>query len=310
VGLLAVAGKELTLAETIGFIGLGIMGKPMARNLAKAGYHLVLHNRSREAVDELLAEIPGSRAAETPAAVASLADIVIMMVPDSPDVREVVFGLGGLIETVTSKSLVIDMSTIATSTALDVHDAVTAKGGAFLDAPVSGGDKGAIAGTLSIMVGGSEKAFKRALPVFEAMGKTIVHVGGPGSGQTVKSCNQIAVAVNIAGLSEALVFGAKAGVDPAKVLEVLGGGLANSRVLETRGPGMIKDEFVPGFRVDLHRKDLNIILGTARDQGSPLPVTALVSQLMDSVSAAGNGDLDHSALMTAIESLARITVKQ
>lgn len=298
------------MTETIGFIGLGIMGKPMARNLAKAGYSLVLHNRSQEAVDELVAELPNARAAASPAEVGAVAETVITIVPDSPDVRDVVFGANGLIESVNEKTLLIDMSTIATGTAVEVHDAVVARGGAFLDAPVSGGDKGAIAGTLSIMVGGSEGAFKRALPLFEAMGKTIVHVGGPGSGQTVKACNQIAVAVNIAGLSEALVFGAKAGVDPAKVLEVLGGGLANSRVLETRGPGMIKDQFVPGFRVDLHRKDLNIILATARAQGSPLPVTAIVSQLMDAVSVAGNGDLDHSALMTAIEALARIRVSE
>ena len=298
------------MAETIGFIGLGIMGKPMARNLAKAGYALVLYNRSRGAVDELVAELPNARAAASPAEVAALAETVIMIVPDSPDVRDVVFGSKGLIESVNDKTLLIDMSTIAPGTAVEVHDAVVARGGAFLDAPVSGGDKGAIAGTLSIMVGGSDEAFQRATPCFEAMGKTIVHVGGPGAGQTVKACNQIAVAVNIAGLSEALVFGAKAGVDPAKVLDVLGGGLANSRVLETRGPGMIKDQFVPGFRVDLHRKDLNIILTTAREQGSPLPVTAIVSQLMDSVSVAGNGDLDHSALMTAIEALAQIRVSE
>lgn len=298
------------MTETIGFIGLGIMGKPMARNLAKAGYALVLHNRSREAVDELVAELPNARAAASPAEVAALADTVIMIVPDSPDVRDVVFGSRGLIESVNENTLLIDMSTIATGAAVEVHDAVVARGGRFLDAPVSGGDKGAIAGTLSIMVGGSDESFKRATPYFEAMGKTIVHVGGPGAGQTVKACNQIAVAVNIAGLSEALVFGAKAGVDPAKVLEVLGGGLANSRVLETRGPGMIQDQFVPGFRVDLHRKDLNIILTTARDQGSPLPVTAIVSQLMDAVSVAGNGDLDHSALMTAIEALAQIRISE
>ena len=298
------------MAVTIGFIGLGIMGKPMARNLAKAGYALVLYNRSRGAVDELVAELPNARAAASPAEVAALAETVIMIVPDSPDVRDVVFGSKGLIESVNDKTLLIDMSTIAPGTAVEVHDAVVARGGAFLDAPVSGGDKGAIAGTLSIMVGGSDEAFQRATPCFEAMGKTIVHVGGPGAGQTVKACNQIAVAVNIAGLSEALVFGAKAGVDPAKVLDVLGGGLANSRVLETRGPGMIKDQFVPGFRVDLHRKDLNIIRTTAREQGSPLPVTAIVSQLMDSVSVAGNGDLDHSALMTAIEALAQIRVSE
>jgi len=231
------------------------------------------------------------------------------MVPDSPDVDQVVFGEGGLIDAVSPGSLIIDMSTIATTTALKVHEAVASRGGEALDAPVSGGDKGAIAGTLSIMVGGSEAAFERAKPIFEAMGKTIVHCGGPGAGQTVKSANQIAVAVNIAGLSEALVFAAKAGVDPAKVLEVLGGGLASSRVLDMRGPGMIKGEFAPGFRIDLHRKDLNNTLATARTQGSPIPVTGLVSQLFDAATSAGRGQLDHSALLTVLEDLAGVKVK-
>lgn len=296
------------MGEKIGFIGLGIMGKPMARNLAKAGYELVLHSRRQVSVDELLAELPGAIGAASPREVASQTEIVITMVPDSPDVRQVVFGENGLLDAVNERSLIIDMSTIATPTALDVHEAVAARGGAALDAPVSGGDRGAIAGTLSIMVGGSEAAFERAKPVFQALGTTIVHCGGPGAGQTVKSANQIAVAVNIAGLSEALVFAAKAGVDPARVLEVLGGGLANSRVLELRGPGMIEGQFNPGFRIDLHRKDLNNILSTARAQGSPALVTAVVSQLFDAASAAGRGQLDHSGLLTVIEDLAGIKV--
>lgn len=296
------------MAERIGFIGLGIMGKPMVRNLAKAGFELVVHNRSRGAVDEIVAELPGTTAAESPFDVASQAEIVITMVPDSPDVQAVVFGENGLLGAVIEKSLIIDMSSIATTSALEVHEAIAAKGGACLDAPVSGGDKGAIAGTLSIMAGGTAEAFERAKPLFEAMGKTIVHCGGPGAGQTVKLCNQIAVAVNIAGLSEALVLGAKQGVDPAKILDVLGGGLAGSKVLDARGPGMIAGSFQPGFRVDLHRKDLGNILSTARASATSLPVTALVSQLMDSVSANGGGDLDHSALLTAIEQLANVKV--
>ncbi len=296
------------MAQTIGFIGLGIMGKPMARNLSKAGFELVLQSRTQDSVDELVAELPNAKSAANAFDVASQADTIITMVPDSPDVHSVVFGENGLIEAVTEKTLLIDMSTIATTTAIEVHEAVAARGGACLDAPVSGGDKGAIAGTLSIMVGGSEDAFQRAMPLFQAMGTTIVHCGGPGAGQTVKSCNQIAVAVNIAGLSEALVLGAKAGVDPAKVLQVLGGGLANSKVLEMRGPGMIKGEFNPGFRIDLHRKDLNNILGSARAAGVSAPVTALVSQLMDAASANGKGDLDHSALLTVIESLSNVKV--
>jgi 2-hydroxy-3-oxopropionate reductase len=297
------------MTQKIGFIGLGIMGKPMVRNLAKAGFELVLNSRRQESVDEMLTEIPGAVGAATPFEVASQAEIVIMMVPDSPDVERVVFGDGGLIDAVKPGSLIIDMSTIATTSALKVHEAVAAKGGQALDAPVSGGDKGAIAGTLSIMVGGEADAFERAKPVFEAMGKTIVHCGGPGAGQTVKSANQIAVAVNIAGLAEALVFSAKAGVDPAKVLEVLGGGLATSRVLDMRGPGMIAGTFEPGFRIDLHRKDLNNTLATARTQGSPIPVTALVSQLFDAASGAGRGHYDHSGLLTILEDLAGVKVK-
>lgn len=297
------------MGQKIGFIGLGIMGKPMVRNLSKAGFELVLNSRRQESIDEMVAEIPGAIAAATPFDVASQADVVILMVPDSPDVETVVFGEGGLIDAVKPESLIIDMSTIATTSALKVHEAVAVKGGQALDAPVSGGDKGAIAGTLSIMVGGSDEAFARAQPIFEAMGKTIVHCGGPGAGQTVKSANQIAVAVNIAGLAEALVFAAKAGVDPAKVLEVLGGGLATSRVLEMRGPGMIKGDFAPGFRIDLHRKDLNNTLATARTQGSPVPVTSLVSQLFDAASSAGRGQLDHSGLLTILEDLAGVKVK-
>lgn len=297
------------MGQKIGFIGLGIMGKPMVRNLSKAGFELVLNSRRQESIDEMVAEIPGAIAAATPFDVASQADVVILMVPDSPDVETVVFGEGGLIDAVKPESLIIDMSTIATTSSLNVHEAVAAKGGQALDAPVSGGDKGAIAGTLSIMVGGSDEAFARAQPIFEAMGKTIVHCGGPGAGQTVKSANQIAVAVNIAGLAEALVFAAKAGVDPAKVLEVLGGGLATSRVLEMRGPGMIKGDFAPGFRIDLHRKDLNNTLATARTQGSPVPVTSLVSQLFDAASSAGRGQLDHSGLLTILEDLAGVKVK-
>jgi 2-hydroxy-3-oxopropionate reductase len=298
------------MAERIGFIGLGIMGKPMVRNLAKAGYELVVHNRSQGAIDEIVAELPGTIPAATPREVAGQAEIVITMVPDSPDVEAVIFGENGVIEAVGERSLVIDMSSIAATTAVAVHEAVTAKGGACLDAPVSGGDKGAIAGTLSIMVGGSEQAFERAKPVFEAMGKTIVLCGGPGAGQTVKLCNQIAVAVNIAGLSEALVLGAKQGVDPAKILEVLGGGLAGSKVLDARGPGMIAGTFNPGFRIDLHRKDLANVLSTARASVTPLPVTSVVSSLMDAVSANGGGDLDHSALLTVVEQLANAKVSK
>jgi 2-hydroxy-3-oxopropionate reductase len=294
--------------ERIGFVGLGIMGKPMARNLAKAGFQLVVHNRSRDDVDALVAEGDPFSAAANPREVAQRATTGITMLPDSPEVRQVVFGDDGLLEAMGEGHLLVDMSTIAPAASIEVEAALRDKGARALDAPVSGGDKGAIAGTLSIMVGGDAADLERAMPLFQAMGKTIVHVGGPGAGQVVKACNQVAVAVNYAALSEALVLGAKAGVEPAKILQVLGGGLANSRVLEMRGPTMIEGRFEPGFRVDLHRKDLGIALATAREAGAPLPMTALVSQLFDSVAATGHGDLDHSALLTAIEGLAGVRV--
>ena len=293
------------MAEKVGFIGLGIMGRPMARNLVAAGFPLVVHNRSRGPVDELVAEAAGAVTAATNAGeVAAQATTVITMLPDSPDVRDVVFGPDGLRDAMGEGHLLIDMSTIAPATAIEVNAALGERGARAIDAPVSGGDKGAIAGTLSIMVGGTEGDFQRATPLFEAMGKTIVHVGGPGAGQVVKACNQIVVAIAYAGLSEALVLGAKAGVDPEKILQVLGGGLANSRVLEMRGPTMLRHEFAPGFRVNLHRKDLGIALATGKEQGVPLAVTALVSQLYEAVAAAGRGDLDHSALLTLVEDLA------
>jgi 2-hydroxy-3-oxopropionate reductase len=292
----------------IGFVGLGIMGKPMARNLAAAGYDLVVFNRSQHAVDTLLAEGDRFQPAASPREVAKRTKAIITMLPDSPEVRDVVFGENGLRPELGQEHLLIDMSTIAPATAVEVNAAVRARGARALDAPVSGGEAGAIAGTLSIMVGGESEDMKRAMPLFEAMGKTIVHVGGTGAGQTVKACNQIVVAINYAAVSEALVLGAKAGVDPDKIVQVLSGGLAASRVLELKGPQMIAHQFQPGFRIDLHRKDLGIALETARANGVPVPVSALVGQLFEAVAAAGKGDLDHSALVTIDEELARFTL--
>ena len=292
-----------TSNKPIGFIGLGIMGKPMVRNLVKAGFTVVAHSRTQASVDELTSELSQVTAASSPADVVSQADIIITMLPDSPDVRAVVFGETGILTTIGPGQLLIDMSTIAPATAIEVSDALVAKGASALDAPVSGGDKGAIAGTLSIMVGGSEADVARAMPLFEAMGKTIVHLGGPGSGQITKACNQVMVAINYAAVSEALSLAERSGVDPAKVAQVLGGGLAASRVLEMRGQTMIERSFTPGFRVDLHRKDLAIALASSRSTATPLPVTALVSQMYDAVSANGGGQLDHSALITIIDQL-------
>jgi 2-hydroxy-3-oxopropionate reductase len=218
-------------SKRIGFIGTGIMGKPMVRNLVKAGYEVVIHNRSRSSVDELTSESAAVTAANSPLEVANAVDTVITMLPDSPDVQAVVFGENGVNGAARPGFLLIDMSTIAPKTSMDVHAALTEKGASALDAPVSGGDKGAIAGTLSIMVGGSEEDLNRAMPLFEAMGKTIVHIGGPGAGQIAKACNQVVVAINYAAVSEALLLAQRSGVDPEKVAKVLGGGLAASRVL-------------------------------------------------------------------------------
>jgi 2-hydroxy-3-oxopropionate reductase len=292
----------------IGFIGLGIMGKPMARNLAKAGYELVVYNRSRDDVDTLLAEGDQFQAAGSPREVAERTNVLITMLPDSPDVRDVVFGENGMLPVMEKRHLLVDMSTIAPATAVEVDAALRARGARALDAPVSGGDKGAIAGTLSIMVGGDAEDFQRAMPLFEAMGKTIVHVGGAGAGQIVKACNQVVVAINYAAVSEALVLGAKAGVDPEKIVQVLSGGLAASRVLELKGPTMVAHQFEPGFRVDLHRKDLGIARSTAAENSAPIPVTAVVSQLFEAAAAAGKGDRDHSALVTVYEELARFNI--
>jgi 2-hydroxy-3-oxopropionate reductase len=295
-------------AQPIGFIGLGIMGKPMARNLAKAGFDVMVHNRSQDDVEALLSEGPQFTAASSPREIAEKTRVIITMLPDSQDVRDVVFSNNGLLGALTGEHLLIDMSTIAPATSVEVNAAFRERGARALDAPVSGGDKGAIAGTLSVMVGGDATDFQRAMPLFEAMGKTIVHVGGPGAGQIVKACNQIVVAINYAAVSEALVLGAKAGVDPDKVVQVLSGGLAASRVMELKGKSMIEHNFAPGFRIDLHRKDLNIAMATARDNSVPIPVSAVVSQLFESLAAQGQGDLDHSALLTVYENLANFNI--
>ncbi len=292
----------------IGFVGLGIMGKPMARNLARAGYELVIYNRSQDDIDALLGEGNQFQAAGSPREVAERSKAIITVLPDSPDVRDVVFGDNGLLPGLGKGHLLIDMSTIAPATAVEVNAALRERDARALDAPVSGGDKGAIAATLSIMVGGEADDVQRAMPLFEAMGKTIVHVGAAGAGQIVKACNQMVVAINYAAVSEALVLGAKAGVEAAKIVQVLSGGLAASRVLELKGPSMIAHHFDPGFRIDLHRKDLAIALSTAGANAVPVPATALVGQFFEALAAAGKGDLDHSALITIFEELAHFTI--
>ncbi len=287
---------------TVGMIGLGIMGRPMVRNLLKAGYNVTVHNRSSGPMEELAAE--GATPADSPRAVAERVDIVITMLPDSPDVEAVMRGERGVFAGTRAGSIVIDMSTISPIVAKTLHEEASARGIRMLDAPVSGGDRGAIAGTLSIMVGGDAALFAEVNPVFAAMGKTIVHVGPASAGQTVKACNQIVVALAYQAISEALVLGARAGVDPQKIIEVLNGGLAATRVMEMRGASMIAHNFTPGFRVRLHHKDLGIALETAKAYGVPLPATAVVDQAFASLRAAGREELDHSALLSYVEDLA------
>ena len=285
------------MADTVGFIGLGIMGKPMAENLIEAGYGLVAYNRTREKAEEL----DGATVAETPKEVAEQSDIIITMLPDSPQVEEVLSGEDGVLEGIKEGALMVDMSTISPVVTEELADKASERGASMLDAPVSGGDVGAIDGTLSIMVGGGEEDFERALPLFEVMGKTVTHVGPVGTGQVVKAANQIVVALTIEAVSEALVLGSKGGVPPEKILDVLGGGLAGNKVMEAKREKMLEHSFDPGFRVELHHKDLGIALAAGREYGVTLPVTAVVDQMLETLKMLGRGDQDHSALLTLIE---------
>ena len=292
---------------TIGFIGLGIMGRPMARNLMKAGYSLVVHNRSRAAVEELTKE--GAKAADSPQAVAAQTEIVITMLPDSPDVDLVYAGERGVFTGARKGMLLVDMSSISPVVARKLARAAEAKGAEMLDAPVSGGEVGAINAALSIMIGGNAPAVERAMPIFQALGKNIVHIGDAGAGQVAKAANQVVVGLTIAAVSEALVLSAKAGVDPAKVRQVLLGGFAQSRILDAHGQKMLERNFKPGFRIRLHEKDLSIALATAREYGVSLPLTAITDQMMITMKATGRGDLDHAGLVTLIEEWANVALK-
>ncbi len=293
----------------IGFIGLGIMGKPMAGHLIDAGYELVVHNRNRDAVNELVGK--GAAEAHSGKEAAEQSDIVITMLPDSPDVESVALGEGGIIEGAHEGLIFVDMSTIAPSVTTQVGEAeaLAEKGVQSLDAPVSGGDIGAQNATLSIMVGGDEDTFNAVEPLFDIMGQSAILCGPLGAGQTVKACNQILVAVTIAGVSEALTMGTKAGVDPIKIVQVLSGALARCGVLENRGERMVNGDFDPGFRIRLHYKDLNIIQKTSNDFGVPLPVTSEVFELFKTAMVKGRGELDHSGLLTIIEDMSNIQAR-
>jgi 2-hydroxy-3-oxopropionate reductase len=286
-------------SATVGFIGLGIMGGPMAANLVRAGYDVAGYNRSSAAVDRLVAV--GGRPGGSVADVVKDADVVITMLPDTPDVEAVVLGPGGIIEAGHPGLLHIDMSTIRPQATCAMALAAQEAGIHVLDAPVSGGEQGAIDGTLSIMVGGDAADVDRAEQLLNVLGTTIVHVGPAGAGQTVKAANQLVVAGIIELVAEAIVLLEASGVDAAAGLRVLAGGLAGNRVLDRKGDGMLAREFAPGFRVDLHHKDLGIALAVARDAGAVVPLGALVAQLMAALRAQGDGSLDHSALLRLVE---------
>jgi 2-hydroxy-3-oxopropionate reductase len=292
---------------SIGFIGLGIMGKPMSKHLLKAGHSLAVFDLNQPAMAEVVAA--GAQAAKSAADAASQSDVVITMLPDSPDVQQVLAGLNGVFAGARPGMLIIDMSTISPVVTRQLTKEALAKGLKILDAPVSGGEKGALEATLSIMVGGEPEVFQQALPIFQIMGKTIVHVGSYGAGQVVKACNQVMVALQMQAMAEALVLGTKAGVDPAKIIEVLTAGYAQCRVMQVRGPEILKRNFKPGFKVKLHYKDLNIALATGSEYGVPLPGTALVHEMFGAMKAAGRGEDDHSGVITVLEQLAGIEVK-
>src|SRR3954447_27042564 len=291
----------------IGFIGLGIMGRPMALNLKKAGHELIAPERA-----SLTEEIRGaSRVVATPKDVAAESEILILMLPDTPDVGTVLFGENGAAAGLRRGSLVIDMSSISPIETREYAKKVNAKGCDYLDAPVSGGEVGAKQATLTIMIGGPDAAFERAKPLFELMGKTITHVGPEnGAGQICKVANQIIVALNIQAVSEALVFASKAGADPAKVRAAISGGFAASRILELHAERMLKGTFDPGFKIRLHQKDLNLALSSAKELSLSLPNTAVAQQLFASCIAHGGAELDHSALILAIEGLAAHAIRE
>ncbi|WP_129669290.1 2-hydroxy-3-oxopropionate reductase [Phytoactinopolyspora endophytica] len=286
---------------TIGFIGLGVMGAPMAVNLATAGFDVVGYNRTPSRAEPLVAA--GGRKASSAAAAASGSDVVITMLPDSPDVEQVLLEEGGVFDVATAGTLVIDMSTIRPDVSRQLAEAGRDRGLRVLDAPVSGGEQGAIDGKLSIMVGGEADSFAAAKPVLDMMGATVVHVGPAGAGQTVKAANQLMVAGAIELVSEALVFLEAHSVDRDRAVEVLAGGLAGNAILDRKAAAMLAGDFTPGFRVDLHHKDLGIVTAAAREAGVAIPLGALAATLMGSLRAQGHGSLDHSALLVQIEQL-------
>jgi 2-hydroxy-3-oxopropionate reductase len=296
------------MPKRVGFIGLGIMGRPMAKNVLAKGFPLAVYNRSSAPVAEL-AKL-GAHPCQSSREVAEHSDVILTCLPDSPDVEQVILGPQGVLEGVRPGSIIADMSTISPQVSIRIAAEATQKGVRMLDAPVSGGDKGAIAGTLSIMVGGEKEAFEECLDIFQAMGKTIVHVGKIGAGGYTKLANQIMVALQLEAMAEGLVLGAKAGVDPALMVEAIGAGLARCGVLEVRAPAVLEGNFNPGFMIRLHLKDLRLALEAGHVLGVPLPVTAVVREMYNALQVAGKGDRDHSAIILLLEELAAVQVRK
>lgn len=292
----------------IGFIGTGIMGMPMAANLQKAGHQLFLSEHHGKAPAELIST--GAVALATPQQVAREAEFIIVMVPDTPQVEDVLFGAEGVAAGLSPDNVVIDMSSISPTATKAFAAKINESGAHYLDAPVSGGEVGARAGSLSIMVGGQRRVFERALPLLQSMGKNITLVGGNGDGQTAKVANQIIVALNIQAVAEALLFAAKNGADPARVRDALMGGFAASRILEVHGERMINGTFDPGFRINLHQKDLNLALAGAKELGINLPNTASTQQVFSTCTALGGGNWDHSALIKGLEHMANFSIRE
>jgi 2-hydroxy-3-oxopropionate reductase len=295
------------MKKKVGFIGLGIMGKPMAKNLLKAEFDLTVFSRSRGPVEELVKE--EALSVNSPKEVAEQSEVIITMLPDSPEVQEVLLGKDGVIRGIKQGSVVIDMSSINPLVTQEIAKSFKEKGVEMLDAPVSGGEIGAIQGTLVIMVGGKKEVFDDCMEIFKALGKSIVHVGTIGSGGYVKLVNQIIVALNIATVGEAFSLGVKAGLDPQVIYQAIRGGLAGSSVLEGKAPMVFGRNFKPGFKIRLHQKDLNNALSTAKELGVPLPLTSLVQQFFISLMTDGRGDEDHSALATFFEKIAKVEIK-
>lgn len=292
----------------IGFIGLGIMGKPMAKNLIKAGYELVVLDFNKSAMEELVTL--GAEASVSGKDVASKCEVVVTMLPNSPHVKTVVLGEGGIIEGAKPGTVVIDMSSIAPLSSREIFAAVEAKGIAMLDAPVSGGEPKAIDGTLSVMVGGKKEVFDKYYDIMKSMAGSVVYVGESGAGNIAKLCNQIVVAINISAVSEALILAKKAGVDPDLVYKAIRGGLAGSTVMEAKAPMMMDRNFNPGFKVDFHIKDLNNVLETSHGVGVSLPLTAQVMEIMQAIKVDGSGLEDHASIVKYYEKLANIQVSR